>query len=515
MSASSSSPVLRIALVALIVFSLGALVAGCTVPGKSHFVGTPKNMPPSLHYLPGDALGWIMVDTNGKRADAQRLEQTLGTQPDTDLAGPILVGLIRGDGPNDIDTWVGHAAGIVRYTARSGEPSKLTFVDVAHVGALEKVLHRSGWTRTATQLDAGRGHQLRLWTRAGTAKDELGAIGVASDALVGAKTRTDLAALVKDTKRYSADQRASTIQYTIDALKSSPISIVFRSDQVRSDLRTLVNDNPAFLEMSRWLTKASSIYALRDGWIGAVPASGARAKTDIHLIGRMDWARSATQVPEPKGVPRPKPADLVGADWAVEIANPGSYAQDVVNAISDGGNQFVTKLDDPKGTPKLDDLLNKLDGPALITGHKGYVAVTVQVKDPTQTEQEAKAAIKLAGIGDWVDVANLGAGTGLTIDVQTHRGTMMSDAVATTPKVAAEMSDQATQIFDTMNAAGKAPSQPVAWVYQAKSPCDAAHPAAGWISWDSTSQRLTYSFDVPVVQGVHRAVNPCSTLAGA
>jgi hypothetical protein len=503
-SASSSSPLMRTALVVACAFVLSALIAGCTVPGKERLAGTPDDMPPSLNYLSGDALGWMIVDTDPKRAETEQLVKTLGL-PDANLAAPIVATLVDGDDAGA--KWIGGAAGVEHYTTRRDEASRLTFIDVAHRTALEKDLRAAGWTRTSTNLDAGHDRTMRLWTRTDADKGELGAVGVADDALIGAATRADLQAQLRHTRRYTASERTGIVDYTIDALEATPLAVVVRSDQLRTDLRTLVSDSPALNEMSRWLTQASAIYALRDGWIGAVPAGGKRADSHVRVIGRMDWARAATQVPEPKPVDRPKAADLADADWAVAMTNPGSYVKDVVDAISDGGNEFVTDEDAPKGTPKLGTLLDKLDGQALVTREGSNINVDVSVDGTSSTKSRATQAIKLVGLQKLVAVGYHAGRLRFAVDTSSFlRSQSTAPGFTATTLSSADLANLA------MDAAGKAPSKPVAWVYLAKSPCDPSKPAAGWIAWHSPSQRLAWSFDVPVAQKGAAGATRCSSL---
>ena len=160
-------------------------------------------------------------------------------------------------------------------------------------------------------------------------------------------------------------------------------------------------------------------------------------------------------------------------------------------------------MDAPKGTPKLQPLLDRLDGGASITLLDDRVEIAVATAEPMALASDLRDAFTRLRVVDRVTVQPDGAETIVVaiplrgtarafVDGFVDRNEAPNDAVANLGSVAST--------FDAFQAAGRPPTPPVGWVYAAASPCDRSRPIAGWITWDTKTQRLAWSIDVPVVR---------------
>lgn len=507
----------------MLVVAIAIFVGGCAAPGAARLAGPPEGMPPSLAYIPGDSLGWIVADTDERRAASVQLRRTLGAG--SDVADRILGSVVADDDGAAIERprWVGPTVGVAMYTLRSGDASRLTFVDVDDRSAAEDTLRDAGWKeREGDGVDAGGDDALALWTREGRDDDApvALALALADDALIAAATKPQLLELAGHARRYDASERPATAEYTIDALRASPVAIVYRSDALRADLRTLVRDDAALVELTRWAFQTSSMYALRDGWIGMVPAGGSRRATNVRVVGRMDWVRAATEVPEPRPVPRAALERVAGdARLAVAFDDPGAYLGDLLDAITDGGMEFTTDQDAPTGTPELQPLLDRLDGGASVVLRDASVEIAVTTSEPRTLAADLTSAFERVRIAGAATTAVEGDDTVVVTIALDARARALVDAAvrrgASVPAAAGERLGDDERIDAAFTAAGRPPTPPVGWLYAAASPCDPSRPVAGWVTWDTKTQRLAWSVDVPVAARTNGGAVRCELLAGS
>lgn len=483
--------VLLIALIAV-----AALVAsGCARAGSGLLEDRPAELPASLDFVPGHSMGWLVLDTDTGSARWRSLTQTLGVaSPRAPLEG--LLGRMLGADVNDardLQPWIGDVAGVAVMAAEvDADDALLGFADVRKRSALEQELRERGFRRgPGGRLGSGVGQRLRLWVP--PAGSGLPTLGVADDAVVAARSKAALKTILGRTDTYTASTRKATNEYTMAALRRVPAALVFRSDYVRDQLRYAVSEDPAALELTRWFTAASTVSAMRDGWVG-LAAQARASRPSVRVLGTFDWIADISRVGEPGPVSRAALDRLPAATAsALALRNPGMYGQDVLMAATSNALGFSTSEDVPSSRREVRilDLLADLTGVATVSRVGDEVRLETTVKDAAGLSQTVGDALHLAGLDDRTSVRASGrrqVQAVLRLGPRSGAG-----AIAADPGTLGDRGDYAA----AFGAAGRPSNTPIAWMWSSASPCNADLPSAGWLDWDRAS-RMSFSVDVPV-----------------
>jgi hypothetical protein len=474
----------RVVLLVLAV-ALAVACSGCAAPGAGHLKRAPKGLPPSMAYLTGDAMGFSLLDANPDASAWKPLAKTVGEGEANRLLVQQHAGLFEDSAAAsaaDVAPWIGGHTGTLAYVL-DVEPKDHGraieyWADVRSRAKLERFLTAQGWTKDSRHYDLG--HGLTRWTRSGG--DGLHALGVADDAVVGARSRSGLDALVTAAQHYSAKERNGMPDNVVEAAKRTPAAIVFRFDLVRTQLQRPFQDDPAMLELAKWATASNALVAIRDGWLGLAPAAPGAGDRHARLVGTWDWIPDLA--PEIKlgevGEAARNRLDP-NADVAVALHDPGQFLKDELFVLTRGNIQYATKQDVAKGSDKVDlqPILDELDGDASIS----YSSATGVAATVDTTHSGAKADVESALRLAHVDSTVTAGPKGITV----HAGAAGQRVTAL---------DSTRQI--DWAAAGAPPRAPIAWISLAQLPCGT--PAYGWLTFNGVD-RMSMSLDVSAQHG--------------
>jgi hypothetical protein len=466
----------RLALLTVTIFAAALACAGCSAPGAGHLKGTPKGTPPALAYLTGNSLGFSLLDADPEAAAWKPLSATVGAGEDNRLLRAQHAGLFQDPAKvdlADVAPWVGAHTGTLAYvldvTSRDHDRATEYWADVRSRTKLETFLTAQGWTKGSKHDDLGEG--LTRWTR--DEGDGLHALGVANDAVVGARSSAGLDELVRAARKYSAKERNGMPDYAVEAAKRTPAAVVFRFDLVREQLQRPFQGDPAKLELAKWATASNALLAIRDGWVGLAPNS--------RVVGTWDWVPSlATNLK--LGTVGEAARNQLDPHAAVSVAvhDPGQFITDELFTLTHGNIQYATEDDVSKGEVKvkLQPILDELDGDATISwSRSGGLVATVDTKDPAKAKGDVEAALKLAKLDGQVTAGP----KGITIFVGGRAAPAYVDHA----------------VVD-WTAAGTPPRTPVAWLSFEHVAC-AGH-AAGWLTFNGVG-RMSGSFAVDDLAG--------------
>ena len=476
----------------------------------------------SLRFVPADALGWLLLDTDPSSARWRGVDAAVEDgMSDTALEAywEQLIGTGEAiDLDADVAPWVGRAAGVALLGVEDDADLQLAFAEVDSRTKLEDALEDRGWEPAKDGLGEGElNEQLELWSAPDDATGRYPAIAVADDSLIAATTARGIQEILERAEEYPAPERKATSDYTVEAMKRVPAAIVFRGDTLREIPRRLVADDPALLEMTGWINGIATVNALRDGWIG-IAGPIKRGADSIRVVGAADWLGELATNVKPKPVPRSVlDAHPVGAkielldsdkelgSGVVAIHDPGQYIADAVNGITSRGSSFATKSDDmSKDRVELFEVLDELDGDGTVALTADGASVRVKVDDPDKVGADVERALETAGIAGTVTTV----GDLLTVSIPF---VSTGDTTVVTPRGRLDQLPGYDAAFD---GAGPPPRPPIAWSYGMDPKCG-IKPVAGWITWDGTA-RMTWSVHVPreaLVCGLAR-VNAVSLLEG-
>jgi len=517
-SPRSSSRARRYVALLVTLVLVACMATACTAPGAGRVLDKrkPKGLPKALHFVPGDAMGWMLLDTDaGSRRwaaiDGATGEPTSEHELDSLFLRVFGADLDRGE---MVDPWIGASAGVALMGVDVDAPdSQLAFAEVRSRGKLERALRDGGWVRAKRQLGGGDlAGELTLYEpKAHRDAPRLATIAISDDVLLAAASTKGLEAILADTDEYAADERKATSDYTVTALSRVPAAIVFRSDIIRDQARRFVADDPALLEVSAWLVRTPFVSAMRDGWIGLAPPTSAQAGSgDIRIVGSFDWLKDIADPVRPKPAPAALLNELPGdTTAAIALHNPGQYGASVIDAITGGGSSFATKLDGTTSTSpvQLFDVLDSLNGDAGIAfTERGVLEARVRSADADKVAQDVNTIsrdLKLPALSGE-------ARTGAVVVRASIPPTTDADVMDVIVR-----SDATDSVAD-LAAAGKPPRTPVAWLWlrdtdacgkEDAAPADGApqvelmqrepDPIAGWVTYDGTI-RMSISLAMPV-----------------
>jgi hypothetical protein len=467
---------------------LAALVAGgCTIPGSSRLEGPPKDLPPSLHYVSADVLGFSLYDTDPTSKLWAAMGDVTGgpdslpaTRAEVTLNGMLLL--------SDNESWIGDTAGVAtrELQLEREDPGKppvtLWFADVRSRSKLERALRADEWKEQDWEL---ADDELTAWSSGGYP-----VAAVADDAIIIAQSRKELERWVRMAQEYAVADRKALREYAVEARKRSPASFVFRGDLWRTQVRRPFEDVPALLEFARWFTDSNTLVALRDGWFGIAPPLDRKQEDRVRLVGASEWvpdlAPDVELKPVSRDVLRRLPSNL---DLAIALHDPGQQLRELVRAITVGAGQYVTGEDvaNDKDRVELLPVLDELDGDAAIGFNRDQSLLEAFVEGDAD-ETDVRKVLRHAGVPAAVHEAD----GGVHLEV--------SAASKSVVRAPASVDVVASGEFD---AAGKPPRPPVLWVWSNDAACLGR--AAGWVTFDGIDElRMSMSVNSGIA-----AATPC------
>ncbi|MCW2927872.1 MAG: hypothetical protein JWM86_1840 [Thermoleophilia bacterium] len=497
------------AAIGLLLLLVGAFVAvGCTVPGAGRLEGPPEDLPAVLDYVTADALTTTLLDADPAAKRWARFETALGAG-DANLAlAPHWERFLGAEAtPTAAAAWAGDVTGTARYTidrasTSADDASLLWFAGVRSRAKLEDWLREHGWKRAKGDLGGELGAGFDVWIATEDVDGaEAGALGVSSKALLGARNRPALRELVAAADRYAFPDRKALADYAVDAHAASPVAVLFRTDLLRTQVRRLVEEDPAMLELVRWTTVSKLLLAARDGWFGLAPPIDA-SRDSVRIIGKVDWVADLAPDLRLKPADRALLAEFVpDASIAVALHDPGQVLEDAINGITRGGNQFATEGDVKDAGKRVDllELLEDLDGDAAIAhdARRGTYLATIRT-DAGEIEARVREALDLAELPARVDAVDGGVG----ILVNPNGGNIAPYSVTGSR----DLTNPEGALATAFAPAGKPPRPPIAWLWQGGTQCDG--PTAGWVTYDGV-ERFTFSLDVAASPSSEESRAPC------
>jgi hypothetical protein len=459
------------------------LAAGCAAPGANRIAGPPEGLPPSLDYVTADVLGFTLYDTDpGSKlwggVEAVRAESTLAELYDA-------IGMTA----DEVEPWIGDHAGVaVRQLDVPGvsDDTSVWFADVRSSDALDSALDEAGWSApSTTSLPKVNRAMAIAWIN----DDEdatYRAAAVFEDGIVVARSPDGLERFLEAADEYAVPERKAMAQYAVDAVKKVPAAAVFRSDLLRTGVRTPFQEDPALLEFARWVTETDVLVAARDGWVGIAPSTDKDVNA-IRMIGSFEWVPDLAPDIDwgSADVDQLDKADS-DTDVAVALENPGQHLIELVRGITFGNGQYATDQDvaDDGDRVELEPLLEQLDGAATLGWDAREGQLTMQVDGAGDVADDVNEQLCRSGI-DGFALDDDGLRVELSspflldepVDCDEVRLALARKAVpGTAPGRAADAA-----------LAGEPPRDPVVWVWT-RSLGDCLGPVAGWLTFDGEGE---------------------------
>ncbi len=476
------------------VLCIGFTVAGCAVPGAGRLQGPPKDLPPALHHLTADVMGFTMYDADGDSKRWSKFQVAVDSVAVVDEHLRLI-----GMESESAAPWMGDHLGLALRqfdVPGSGDDTVALWADVAKRSALEDALE--GWDEGDDDaLPSVNGDQPTLWTSGDV---EFGAAAVFDDGVLFTQTVDGLEGFLDAADEYAVPERKAMSTYAAKAARSTPAAAVFRTDLLRTGVRAPFQDDPALLELARWVTDTDVLVATRDGWVGlATPATG----TVVRLTGAVEWVPDLAEEIDWGSVSVDRLADAPAeADVVVAFDDPGQHLTQLVEGITRRNGQYVTDGDvDESGDPvDLQPVLDALDGEAVASYRKVGRILVLRVDDAASEVDDVEEAIRKLGLPGSARAD--GDALVITIDpsLRTFSGAGVQGVSGEASNVGVDLDVTPTTGVEFAKLhAGATPDDTIAWVWL-RSICGDEGPAAGWLRFDGVGE-MAFSLAADVSVG--------------